>query len=76
VDDLERRIGELAAEDRRRAERPAIDGNRVMELLGIPPGPEVGEAMAFLLALKRCGAATERDEAERRLEEWWQRQAR
>ena len=36
VDDLERRIGELAAEDRRRAERPAIDGNRVMALLGHP----------------------------------------
>ena len=64
VDDLERRIGELAAEDRRRAERPAIDGNRVMALLGIPPGPLVGEAMAYLLALKRSGEATdESDEA-------------
>ena len=76
VDDLERRIGELAAEDRRRAERPAIDGNRVMALLGIPPGPLVGEAMTFLLALKRSGRATDQDEAERSLKEWWERQAR
>jgi poly(A) polymerase len=74
VDDLERRIAELASEDRRRAERPAIDGNRVMVILGIPPGPLVGEAVRYLLALKRSGEATGADEAERRLKEWWEAQ--
>jgi poly(A) polymerase len=74
VDDLERRISELAAEDRRRAERPAIDGNRVMEILGIPPGPLVGEAVRYLLALKRAGQAVDSDAAERRLKEWWESQ--
>lgn len=71
VDDLERRINQLAAEDRRRAERPAIDGTRVMELLGIPPGPLVGEAVRHLLALKRSGDAIDDASAEVALKEWW-----
>jgi poly(A) polymerase len=71
VDDLERRIAELAAEDRRAAERPAIDGIRVMDLLGIPPGPVVGEAVRWLLAEKRAGRAVTPDDAELALKEWW-----
>jgi poly(A) polymerase len=76
VDDLERRIAELAAEDRVRSERPAIDGNRVMELLGIPPGPLVGQAVRHLLEAKRAGRAVDADSAERELKEWWQAQSR
>ena len=76
VDDLERRIAELAAEDRKRSERPAIDGNRVMELLGIPPGPLVGQAVRHLLEAKRAGRAVDADSAERELKEWWQAQSR
>ncbi|HEY5335327.1 MAG TPA: CCA tRNA nucleotidyltransferase [Mycobacteriales bacterium] len=49
-DDLEERIGELsAAEDLARV-RPDIDGNRVMELLAIGPGPDVGRAVRHLLS--------------------------
>ena len=47
VDDLERRIGELAEADRRAAERPLLDGDEVMERLGVGPGPEVGKALNF-----------------------------
>jgi poly(A) polymerase len=71
VDDLERRITDLANEERRRAERPAIDGNRVMVLLDLPPGPEVGEAVRHLLSLKRAGEATTEEEAEAALHAWW-----
>ena len=71
VDSLERRITELANEERRRAERPAIDGNRVMELLGVPPGPAVGEAVRYLLDLKRAGDAMTPEEAEAALRAWW-----
>ncbi|MPY94583.1 MAG: HD domain-containing protein [Acidimicrobiia bacterium] len=71
VDELERRIAELANEERRRAERPAIDGNRVMELLGVGPGPEVGEAVRYLLELKRAGEAATPEEAEAALRAWW-----
>jgi poly(A) polymerase len=71
VDDLEARIADLAAEDRRKAERPAIDGSRVMELLGLEPGPVVGEAVRHLLALKRAGEATDEAAAEAALHQWW-----
>lgn len=71
VDEMEARIAELAAEDRRAAERPAIDGVRVMDLLGIPAGPVVGEAVRWLLAEKRAGRAATIDDAELALKDWW-----
>lgn len=75
VDELELRIAELAALERREAERPAIDGSRVMELLGIGPGPLVGQAVRHLLELKRSGEATDNASAEAALREWWARRA-
>jgi poly(A) polymerase len=47
------------------------DGNEVMELLGIPPGKPVGEAMAFLLEVRLDEGPLGKDEASRRLEAWW-----
>ena len=40
----EARIARLAAEEDLRAIRPDLDGNEIMELLGLPPGPLVGQA--------------------------------
>jgi poly(A) polymerase len=71
VDELEARILELAADDRRRAERPLIDGQAVMERLGIEPGPEIGQALKFLLQLKRDEPQLDLGETEVRLDEWW-----
>jgi poly(A) polymerase len=71
VDAFEERIAALAAEDRRRAERPAIDGGRVMELLGLAPGPLVGAAVRHLLECKRAGTATDEVAAEAALRAWW-----
>ena len=71
VDDLERRIADLAEADRRAAERPDMDGQAVMEHLGLEPGREVGQALKFLLELKRSEGALPRDELERRLDAWW-----
>ena len=53
IDDLERRIAELAEEDRKAAERPQIDGAAVMAHLDIEPGREVGQIMKWLMDLKR-----------------------
>ncbi|MBQ91390.1 MAG: hypothetical protein CL441_08295 [Acidimicrobiaceae bacterium] len=75
MDDLERRIQELAEEERFRAERPGMDGDAVMDHLGIGPGREVGEALAFLLALKRAEGDLERSELEARLDAWWAERA-
>ena len=71
MDDLERRIGELAEADRQAAERPDMDGRAVMDHLGIEPGPQVGEAVKMLLEVKRTEGALERGELEARLDAWW-----
>ncbi len=71
MDDLELRIAELAEEARRAAERPGMDGAAVMARLRIGPGREVGEALAFLLALKRAEGELDQAELEARLDVWW-----
>ena len=43
-DDLEERIARLAEQENLDALRPPLDGNEIMEHLGLPPGPLVGEA--------------------------------
>ena len=47
MDDLEARIDELAAAEELAALRPELDGNDVMELLGVGPSKVVGEALAL-----------------------------
>ncbi|MFC6239687.1 CCA tRNA nucleotidyltransferase, partial [Longivirga aurantiaca] len=42
-DDLEARIARLSEEEELASIRPALDGNRIMEVLGLAPGREVGE---------------------------------
>ncbi len=51
-DDLEARIAELAAKEDLQRVRPDLDGNEIMELLGIPAGPQVGEAWRHLKELR------------------------
>jgi poly(A) polymerase len=47
-EDLEARIAALAAQQALDDFRPPIDGNDVMRILGVPPGPVVGRAMRDL----------------------------
>jgi len=70
VDDLEARIAELAEEDRRAAERPLLDGQAVMDLLDLDPGPDVGRALKFLLELHRSEPGLDEAGTETRLWEW------
>lgn len=70
IDDLERRIGELAEEDRRAAERPQFDGDRVMTLLDIEPGRQVGQIMKWLMELKRSEGELPDAELEARIREY------
>ena len=71
VDELERRIAELAEADRQAAERPLLDGQAVMDRLGLQPGPVVGQAMAFLLELKRAEPDLDVEETGVRLDRWY-----
>ena len=71
MDELEDRIQRLEEEEQVRALRPDIDGQRVMEHLGISPGPTVGKALAFLLELRIEEGPLGEEEALRRLDAWW-----
>lgn len=70
MDRLEERIRELAAKEELTRMRPALDGNEVMAHLGIGPGPQVGEAMDFLMEIRMDEGEIDKQEAYRRLEEW------
>jgi poly(A) polymerase len=71
MDDLEERIAELAAGEELAAIRPELDGNAVMELLGIGQGREVGEALRFLFEIRLDEGILGEDAITARLLEWW-----
>lgn len=70
-DRLETRIAELAAQEDLARVRPDLDGNQIMELLGIPAGPQVGEAWRFLKELRLERGPLDTDEAAAELLAWW-----
>jgi poly(A) polymerase len=70
MDELEERIRELAAREELDRIRPDLDGRQVMDHLAVPPGPVVGEALAFLLELRLEEGPLGADEAFRRLDAW------
>ena len=70
-DDLERRIAELSQAEELAAIRPDLDGNRIMEILGIGPGREVGEAYRFLLDQRMEHGPLDEDVAADLLRTWW-----
>jgi poly(A) polymerase len=70
-DQLERRIAELAAQEDLARVRPDLDGNQIMELLGIPAGPQVGQAWQFLKELRLDRGPLTTEEATAELLAWW-----
>ncbi|MFG3338252.1 CCA tRNA nucleotidyltransferase [Glycomyces sp. NPDC048151] len=69
-DAFEERIARIRAEEDLRAVRPDLDGNAIMELLGLPPGPQVGRAWAYLKELRLERGPMPREEAESQLRAW------
>ncbi|MBS3908140.1 MAG: CCA tRNA nucleotidyltransferase [Actinobacteria bacterium] len=63
LDELEERIVELEAAEETAKIRPPVDGNEVMEYLGIGPGPLVGEIMRLLLEARLDGEISTKEEA-------------
>ncbi|MBP2436798.1 CCA tRNA nucleotidyltransferase [Microbacterium amylolyticum] len=74
-DDIEQRIAVLREQEEIDSIRPDIDGNRIQEILGIRPGPDVGKAYRFLLELRLDEGPLGEDEAEKRLRAWWAEQS-
>jgi poly(A) polymerase len=70
-DDLEARIAELAAKEDLQRVRPDLDGNAIMDILGIPAGPQVGEAWRYLKELRLERGPLDHDEAVAELLRWW-----
>ncbi len=71
MDELEARIDELAAAEELAALRPEMNGNEVIEHLGIEPGRVVGDAMQFLMEIRLEEGLIGDVEIRKRLDEWW-----
>jgi poly(A) polymerase len=69
-DALERRIDELGKQEQLAKIRPDLDGNEIMAVLGIEPGPLVGRAYAYLLELRIEHGPLGRDRAVQELLRW------
>jgi poly(A) polymerase len=73
-DSLEKRIQELSELEDLARVRPDLDGNTIMEILGVGPGPDVGRAWRFLKDLRLEHGPLDPDDAEAALREWWDAQ--
>ena len=62
-DDLEERIERLLEQEELEAVRPELDGNEIGAVLGIPPGPEIGQAYRYLLQVRLDEGPIGRDAA-------------
>ena len=69
-DSLEERIVELTKAEELARIRPDLDGREIMEILGIPPGPLVGQAYKYLLDQRMERGPIPHDEAVALLREW------
>jgi poly(A) polymerase len=70
-DHLEERIARLREQEELDAIRPDLDGTEIMAILGIPPGPAVGEAYRHLLELRMERGPLGHDAAVDELRAWW-----
>ncbi|MCW2757411.1 MAG: hypothetical protein JWO46_1157, partial [Nocardioidaceae bacterium] len=70
-DDLEERIAVLSEQEELASIRPDLDGNQIMEILGIGAGRDVGEAYRFLLELRLEEGPKSPVDAEAALRSWW-----
>jgi len=70
IDELEERIAVLREQEELEALRPPIDGNQVMEHLGLPPGRTVGEIMRMLTEYRIDNGPYSEEEAYAMLDDW------
>ncbi len=68
---LEFRIDELSAQEELDAIRPDLDGTQIMAILGIAPGPVVGEGYRFLMERRLDAGPLGEDRAREELLAWW-----
>jgi poly(A) polymerase len=69
-DDLEKRIAIVMEQEELNAMRPDLSGEQIMEILGLKPGPLVGQAYKYLLELRIENGPMGQDKATEALLEW------
>ena len=69
-DELELRIAELSEQEELARIRPELDGNEIMRVLGVAPGPVVGRARDFLLELRIAEGELGREQVTHELLDW------
>ena len=69
-DGLERRITELSEQEELARIRPELDGDDIMRILAVPPGPVVGQARDFLLELRIAEGELGRERVTQELLGW------
>src|SRR5208282_1096915 len=69
-DGLEQRIAELGEQEELARIRPELDGNDIMQILGLTPGPLVGRAYGFMLELRIARGPIGREQATQELLRW------
>jgi len=73
-DDLEERIAQIAEQEELKSIRPDLDGQQIMAILGIKPGPVVGRAYKFMLELRLDEGPLGEEAAVEQLRDWWEKQ--
>jgi poly(A) polymerase len=69
-DALEQRIAELSEQEELARIRPELDGDDIMRILGMAPGPLVGKARDYLLELRMARGLIGREQATQELLDW------
>ena len=70
-DHLEERIARLREQEELESIRPDLDGNAIMEILDLPPGPLVGQAWRHLKEVRLDRGPLSHEEAVAELRAWW-----
>ncbi len=69
-DSLEERIVTLSAQEELKKIRPDLDGNEIMTILRLQPGPDIGRAYQYLLELRMEHGPLGRERATQELLRW------
>jgi poly(A) polymerase len=72
MDELVVRIADLKSKEDFEKIRPELDGNQVMEILGVGPSKYVGYALEFLLELRLDEGILGYEKVRQKLIDWWQ----
>ena len=73
-DDLEDRIAKLQEQEELNSIRPDLDGEEIMAVLGIKPGPLVGKAYNHMLNIRLDRGPLSKEDAKAELMIWWESQ--